>query len=216
MPDPTDPGFTDQPPCAKPGCLGGHEPGKCTGHRSSDGVTPCRKDPVKGAQVCRNHGGKTPQVAAAAQRKAAEKRSTQLAAKAVAEWKPDMVPTDPGDVLLRATHVTWMQAAAHRHQLASAEVAGGSPFVRTDKAGREYPSALAVLEQTERRMSADMAAKAVGADLMGRHLRLMERYADSIAATCEELARRLGHDPDDPEVRRAIRQSLLKVGGEAV
>lgn len=185
---------------------------QCTATSKQSGQR-CRRPPSKGTTVCAMHGGKIPAVQAAAARRQAERKSRAAAAKAVAEWAPDMVPTDPGDVLLRATHVTWLQAALHRQQLAMLEKSGGQPYVRVDKTGREYPSALAVLEQTERRMAADMAAKAVGADLMGRHLRLMERYGDTIADVAEALLAEFGLDPTDPEVRRRVRRVMLAVAG---
>lgn len=190
-------------------------PGKCSATARSG--RPCAQPAVPGATVCRFHGGSAPQVAAAAAGRVAEQTSKDLALKAVADWTTDMVPLDPGDVLLKVTHVTWMQAAAHRAQLAAKEADGGNPFVRYDSQGREWPSALALLEQTERKNAADMAAKAVGADLMGRHLRLQERYGDTIAAVAEQMVREFAPQLDltDPEVRRRIRRVLLTLAGEA-
>lgn len=203
--------------CSKPGCAGGHIPGNCTGHASNGSGKPCGKRPMDGQQVCGSHGGRSPVALAKAAAVQAEQESQAKVLKAVAEWNPDLVPDDPGDLLLRVTHVTWMQAAAHRAQLAVNEGKGGNPFVRFDSNGREWPSALAVLEQTERRMLADMAAKAVGADLMGRHLRLMQRYGDSIADVAEAMVREFAPDLDplDPEVRARVRRVLLSVAGEA-
>src|SRR5690554_4354052 len=42
---------------------------RCTAHTT--GGNPCRKAPIKGATVCRTHGGSAPQVKAVAARRAA-------------------------------------------------------------------------------------------------------------------------------------------------
>lgn len=52
--------------CSKPGCLGGHEPGRCTGHASDGSGRPCKRFPVRGTNVCPSHGAGAPQVVAAA------------------------------------------------------------------------------------------------------------------------------------------------------
>lgn len=52
--------------CAKPGCLGGHVPGKCIGHASDGSGRPCARWPVRGAKVCPSHGASAPQVVSAA------------------------------------------------------------------------------------------------------------------------------------------------------
>lgn len=44
---------------------------KCVGHSSKTGA-PCRKDAIKGATVCRSHGGAAPQVKNAARRRLME------------------------------------------------------------------------------------------------------------------------------------------------
>jgi hypothetical protein len=53
--------------CSKPGCLGGHLPGRCTGHASDGSGRPCKRYPVNGVNVCPNHGASAPQVKSAAQ-----------------------------------------------------------------------------------------------------------------------------------------------------
>lgn len=51
-------GDTPIEPCAKCGHV--HDPTKCVGHNNRG--LPCGKDPIKGARVCRTHGGSAPQV----------------------------------------------------------------------------------------------------------------------------------------------------------
>jgi hypothetical protein len=165
---------------------------------------PCPNHPMKGSTVCSAHLlGKT------ARRNAAVRS-------AVAEFQDGDTPQDPSEVLLRVVHVTWLQSQLHRAKLAQQAAEGRDPYVRIDKTGREYPSAYAVLEQSERRMTADMAAKAVGADLAGRHLRLQERYVDSMEQLIVRIVRHFDGDPDAPEVRAVIHSELLALaGGEA-
>ncbi len=67
---------------------------------------------------------------------------------------------------------------------------------------------LAALEQAERKLAADMAAKAIAAGIAERQVRLAERQAEMIAAFASALARRLGLDPGAPEVRQAIATEL--------
>lgn len=53
--------------CSKDGCLGGHLPGRCTGHASDGSGRPCKRHPANGTTVCPSHGASAPQVRAAAQ-----------------------------------------------------------------------------------------------------------------------------------------------------
>jgi hypothetical protein len=196
---PDGPFFSDQVP---------KDPARCTAKAKGSGEQ-CKRPPRPGATVCHKHGAAegTPAAAKADQR-LAERTTKTLAMAAVAEWDPDLVPADAAEVLLRVMHVTFMQARAHHAQLAAKETQGGSPYVRFDTNGREFPSALALLEQTERKMAADMATKAVGADLAGRHLRLMERYADSFEQFALGLAKAFGQDPELPATRAVIFEQL--------
>ncbi|SNR38943.1 hypothetical protein [Blastococcus mobilis] len=69
--------------CVK-GCGHEHDPRKCTGHvDGEDGsLRPCRKAPIKGATVCRSHGGAAPQVKA----KAEVVRREEAAGRALTRW----------------------------------------------------------------------------------------------------------------------------------
>lgn len=67
-------------PCAKPGCQGGHVPGKCAGHASDGSGRPCGNWPIKGAVVCKRHGASAPQVRAAAQMRILENADAVAAA----------------------------------------------------------------------------------------------------------------------------------------
>jgi hypothetical protein len=205
--------MTDQPDPT------GH--GRFCGARKRQGEGTCTRPAGWGTShpgygTCKLHLGSSPSGEAAAgalQAAAIEVANRERALEAVRTWSPDKVPNDPGDVLLKVTDACFTNAV-----LAQARLYELPKTTLLDKAGREYTHPLVVQVQTWWRMAAETSAKAVGADLMGRHLRLMERYGDSVAAVAEAMVREFvpGADVTDPEVRRRIRRVLLQVaGGEA-
>lgn len=64
---------------------------KCTGKSKTRQGEPCGNWPVRGATVCRNHGGSAPQVKAAAARRVVEGQALK-AVSALGKWSP---VTDP-------------------------------------------------------------------------------------------------------------------------
>ncbi len=138
--------------CAR---CGQQHPG-CAGHRSGDGQ-PCGRRPVIGATVCFTHGGSAPQVKRAAAERTATLEAEHRARRVVASWDDQQdTALSPVEVLARVMTVTYRQAALHRAQLAQLADDDRDPYVRRGKDGREYPSPLALLEQAERRLAADM------------------------------------------------------------
>lgn len=76
----------------------------CAGHKSSDPTQPCRKLPMKGSSVCRNHGGATPLA-----RKAAQERLALMSAQGeIAELmrQVDVPEQHPIDGLLEVVRVS--------------------------------------------------------------------------------------------------------------
>lgn len=189
--------------------------GQCTATSTRSGER-CQRAPVKGATVCPTHGGRAPQVKAAAAAVVAEKQVQAKALRVVQEWDPQVDhEMSPVDVLVRTMTATFQQGALHRQQLAQQASDGVDPYVRLDSSGRQYPSPLALLEQAERRMAADMSAKAISSGLAERMVRLQERQAELLVSVLEVFARELGHDPRAVEVRAAARVSLLAIEGAA-
>ncbi len=187
---------------------GQQHPG-CVGHRSGDGQ-PCGRRPVIGATVCFTHGGSAPQVKRAAAERTATLEAEHRARRVVASWDDQQdTALSPVEVLARVMTVTYRQAALHRSQLAQLADDDQDPYVRRDKAGREYPSPLALLEQAERRLAADISAKAVSAGLDQALTRLAETQSAALVVVLEAFALELGHDPAEPEVRAAARTSIL-------
>lgn len=102
--------------CSKPGCTGGHEPGKCIGHSSDGTGRACRKYPVKGMSVCRTHGAGSPQAKAAVARKDAADR---LAAEVRRAATAGVLPlADPGTTLLESVAMMAQVVSFQRQKLA--------------------------------------------------------------------------------------------------
>ncbi len=191
--------------CAR---CGQQHPG-CAGHRSGDGQ-PCGVRPITGGTVCQTHGGRAPQVKRAAAERVAALTAHRRASQVVALWDDQQdTAMSPVEVLARTMTVTYRQAALHRQQLAQQADEDHDPYVKRDKSGREYPSPLALLEQAERRLAADISAKAVSAGLDQALTRLAETQSAALVMVLEAFARELGHDPARPEVRAAARTSIL-------
>jgi len=73
----------------------------------------------------------------------------------------------------------------------------------------EQVRALAALEQSERKLAADLAAKAVAAGIAERQVRLAERQADLMVAVVAASLRALGQNPDDDRVARVVEAQML-------
>lgn len=73
----------------------------------------------------------------------------------------------------------------------------------------EQIRALAALEQSERKLAADLAAKAVAAGIAERQVRLAERQADMMISVLTASLRALGLDPDDARVVQVVEAQML-------
>lgn len=132
---------------------------KCTGHVKRDGNRRCRNYAIRGATVCGSHGGKAPQVKAAAARRVA-------LAQAVAAADP----RSPGAVLLDTLHVADVLL---RRALASTDATA-------------TPEALAaVCGHLER---AQLFARSVlAAGIEERQTRLAEQVAGAVTSALETV-----------------------------
>lgn len=112
--------------CDRPGCAGGHLPGRCGGHKTT--MQACRKRPVDGASVCGTHGASAPQVRNAARLRllgAADQMAAQMIALAMARDTPHTVrQRAAADVLdragLGARHVVEVSGAEAGEQVEAA------------------------------------------------------------------------------------------------
>lgn len=148
---------------------------RCMGKNSAH--QPCGNYAIKGATVCRKHGGAAPQVAA----KAAVRAE-------LLNWGLGDTNVDPGEILLRM--VSQAAARAQRYAAELEELAGESPTLRAALVAQaygefgptgEYVRGLALLEAQERDRTVNFAAKAIAAGLAERQVRLAEKQGALIA-----------------------------------
>ena len=163
---------------------------RCTARSSQTGRR-CRKRPMKGATVCETHGGRAPQVKAAAARRLAE----QAAAEAVAIYglPVDVSPTEAllEEVRWTAGHVAWLRARVQ--EVEERQLTAGVAEQRIDPEGgktviiKTTAHIWVELYQRERRHLVDVCAAALKAGVEERQIRLAERQGDLVAAAIEAI-----------------------------
>ena len=175
------------------------------GGRRVVGVRPCRQPRMRNQNVCRMHGGKSPQAL-----KRAEKRAVLVAAetervRVAARWTlGPAVRVDPADALLgevhaTAGHVAWLRdrvrdldpAALAWGTVEASETVGG-PNEGSTQVARAEPSVWYVLYARERDRLVKVAAEAIKAGIEERRVRLAEQQGALVA----EVIRRILGDLD--------------------
>ena len=120
----------------------------CAGHKKLEDGTerPCGNPPRKGATVCNHHGGKAPQVRAAANRRAAAQAAEAALHRGLAAAYGDQVPDiDPAEAMLRAVSWKYAEVLALRGKVAelddadrvwgrTREKSGGEDYGTTEEA----------------------------------------------------------------------------------
>lgn len=180
----------------------------------------CRKPAVKGARVCRIHGGGSPVI--------------QRRARVVYElehWGVDDQHVDPGEQLLRLLAQSARRASfygsllerAHRGELDDHSLTGsgvgaliGKKFFTNDvgavsEAG-DYIRGLAELEFKEREFCARLSKMAIEAGLEARRVALAEREADAVVKAIESALTELGLAERVAEVLPAVAVRLDQMG----
>ena len=161
---------------------------RCTGTATTTGER-CKKPPMKGSTVCAKHGGKAPQVMAAAKRRQEQER----AERAVATFGLPR-DVDPHTALIEelhrtAGHVAWLHekiSTGDSSDLVQQE--GGGEF--TDPYDR--PSVWLTMYQAERATLARVAKTCHDVGIEERRVRLVEDAGREFASFARGLARRLG------------------------
>lgn len=162
---------------------------QCTATSSRSGER-CRAPAILGGQVCQAHGGRAPQVRAAANRRLVEQEATKELAKV--EVRPI------GDPIVALGEVA-------AEALAVLEVA------KANAAGAEVDSAwMAMLER-----SMDRAGKMLEAcgrlGLEERRVKLDEARQDLANELVRGVLRMAGLDPDAPQVQDWIEATLTEI-----
>jgi hypothetical protein len=176
------------------------EANRCTARSSRTGKR-CAKAPIAGGTVCPTHGGRAPQVKAAAAARIEAARLLQQAA-----FDPAGVPRDPGEVLLAMLAMTHARVAVLAAALAEQHDSDQVKALTAD-------TALARLEREERDRAGRLAKTALDAGIAERQVRLAERQGELLVTFTERLLTALGHDPTDKTVRDVVHQCLLTLEG---
>lgn len=188
-----------------------HDTPRCAAHTRTG--RPCSNPPVTGATVCRMHGGASPQVKRAAERRAKE----QQAAQAVVTYGLAR-EIDPHTALLEelhrtAGHVAWLQA-----HIAELEQTDLTHLIVVNDDGRngktevidERPNVFVDLYQRERKHFADVAKTCIAVGIEERRITLAEQQGALLAQVIRGVLSDLGV-ADRPEVATVVRKHLALV-----
>lgn len=179
--------------------------GRCTGRSSRTGK-PCQRYPVNGAKVCATHGGRAPQVKAAAKARQIQE-AAELAVVTYGlprEVAPDVALLE--EVHRTAGHVRWLAEVVG--QLERGEVTwglaeetdmpGGKGDDGEDKAGGVLTKRKAgvnvwvQLYQQERKHLASVCRDALAAGIAERQVRLAEQQGALLAGAVNRILDGLG------------------------
>lgn len=206
--------------------LSNRHPRKCTGHKSNGDL--CERWAVAGGTVCPSHGGRAPQVRAAAQRRQAEAGARRAMATYGTPVEVDPLDALLGELWRTAGHVQWLGeliGELEHETTARARVSGddhsssgrsGLKQYTTDKGLTwEKPAVWVELYQHERAHLARVATDCLKVGIEERRVRLAEDQGRMIAGVMRSFAVAMGLDPATEAVRMAMRQSLTVVTGAA-
>lgn len=182
-------------------------PRGCTAHKDDERTIPCRNWPVKGGMVCRYHGGRAPQVAAAAAKRLAERK----AALAVETFGLPRV-VDPHEALLEELHrtagaVAWLGAVVA--DLERGAVVWGITMTKTGGEDHGTTRAAGVntwvqLWQDERKHLVDVSKACVSAGIEERRIRLAESSGQLLASVVQSILGRLSLSTEQQELVQVV------------
>jgi hypothetical protein len=174
---------------------------QCTAQSKQAGRR-CGKWAVPGATVCRNHGGGSPQVRAAAQRNL----QAQAAQAAVRTYGLDE-EVHPAVALEQELHRTAGAVAYLRGLVGSLDA---TQLGQMTGNGR-VPSIWVELYLRERKHLAEVAATCLRVGMEERRVKLAEDQGAIVADLLRKVVTDLGHDPADEHVRGIVRRHLMAV-----
>lgn len=209
---------------------------KCTAKNGAG--EPCGKWAVKGATVCASHGGRAPQVKAAAARRVEEQAAQ--AAVVTLGLPVDISPTEAllEEVRWTAGHVQWLrgkvQELEERPEV-TIEDADGNPVdvggqhslvwgVTREKSGGDdrgttqeaAPNVWYVLYERERKHLVQVAAAALRAGVEERRVRLAESQGELVATVIKRILAALNLTPEQAaQVPEIVPRELRMIAGGA-
>lgn len=201
---------------------------RCTARSSRTGEQ-CGAWAVRGATVCVAHGGGSPQVRAAAQRRLAENGARR--ALATYGSPVEVAPLDAllGELWRTAGHVAWLAdlvANLEHTDAVRVTVDGDDEQVSGARSGLkqytrdkgllwEKPSVWVELYQHERQHLARVAKDCLTVGIEERRVKLVEDQGRLVADVIRRIVSALGLDPGAPEVREIVRRELTTVSSAA-
>jgi hypothetical protein len=199
---------------------------KCTAHRT-DGQ-PCNDNALEGQRVCWNHGGATPLSILAAQTKHVVKGGD-----AAMRGFGAPVPIDPAQFFVEELdrtngHVQWLaaQVASYLPQElvegfwlfargTDSNTSSAREFADEEKMLTVYAGAWANLYLRERKHGIEVSEKAIRSNVAERHARVAEAHIVLIGEALVAMIRKLGLDPNSPQVRRIAHETLTAIESAA-
>jgi hypothetical protein len=168
----------------------------------------CRRAPIAGAEVCRVHGGASPQVKAAAAR-----RLEHAAAEQAVRTYGLPVDIDPSEALLEevrrtAGHVAWLNTL-----IGEGDQNGLTQWVHEDGGGaHKRESVWVVLYHKERAQLVNVCKAAIAAGIAEREVRIAERQGELVAELVRVAVDAAGLTPAQRErAYGAVRGHLTRV-----
>lgn len=160
--------------------------GPCTARSSRTGE-PCKLTAVRGATVCQVHGGRAPQVRAAAARRVT-----------LAEAMASEDRRHPLEVLASALHGADVLSRQVQQQLAA-----GNP-VTSDMVQ-------ALLDSLKTQAGMAKLVLDTGGPEQWSAQEAVRQQGEALVKICREMARLLGHDPSSPYVQAALDEAVASV-----
>lgn len=207
-----------KPPCPGPDAhttKDGHP--SCTGHanRQERRGLPCLNPPLKGATVCRHHGGKAPQVQAAAKRR----RDEAAANRELDRLGATRRDIHPAEALIELVQFTAGEVDFWRRKVADLEEdqltwgltrskTGGDDRGDTYEAG--VPVAYKMLEASSNRLAA-YAAAALKAGVDERRVRLAESQGQLVAQAIRQVLDQLHLTSEQLELVPTVVPAALRL-----
>lgn len=206
---------------------------KCKGHSTITGK-PCGNYPLKGATVCRKHGGAAPQVKAAARKRAEEEKAAEKMAKHAAkmaalfgaprEVEPsqalvDLVQWTAGEVEFwrdkvrklaekRPGDLTWGKVSETEQ--------GSGPLPGTNVTHEATPHVYYRMLYAAQDRLATYATAALKAGVEERRVRLAEQQGDLVANVIERILNALDLSPEQAQrVPQVVPRELRLLAGVA-
>ena len=175
---------------------------------------PCKAQAIKGAKVCRVHGGAAPQVQAAARRRIAERDLLRYAAERMAKDPQTGEPPDPQQVL--EDLIDEERGVLRFWGIVMEEmIAGGDSLTTINKHGEQVIKPQVGQRNDASLRLARIAKYGLDGNLSERRLQIEEEKAHLVLqATRAALARKaLGLPPElQQDIVRSIGQELRQLG----